>query len=49
MRVYNPLPVLGVPGWHARQDEEFYADVKVFRPKRRHDPPSGSQAAEEEK
>lgn len=49
MRVYNPLPVLGVPGWHARQDEEFYADVKVFRPKRRQDPPSGSQAAEEEK
>jgi len=46
MRVYNPLPVLGIPGWHARQDEEFYGDVKVFRPKRRHDLPSRPQAAE---
>lgn len=34
MRVYTPLPVLGIPGWHERQDEEFYGDVTVFRPKR---------------
>lgn len=31
----TPLPVLGVPGWHAVQDSSFYADVNVFRPKRR--------------
>jgi len=28
------LPVLGVPGWWKDQDETFYQDVKVFRPKR---------------
>jgi hypothetical protein len=31
---FTPLPVLGVPGWWPRQDEEFYADTSVFRPKR---------------
>jgi hypothetical protein len=31
---FTPLPVLGVPGWWPRQDEEFYADASVFRPKR---------------
>jgi len=30
---FTPLPVLGVPGWWA-QDEAFYADAGVFRPKR---------------
>lgn len=34
MRAYTPLPVLGVPGWHERQDSDFYNDVSVFRPKR---------------
>lgn len=28
------LPVLGVPGWWPQQDESFYADEAVFRPKR---------------
>lgn len=31
---FTPLPVLGVPGWHEGQDEAFYADTSVFRPKR---------------
>ena len=31
---FTPLPVLGVPGWWPRQDDEFYADSSVFRPKR---------------
>lgn len=31
---FTPLPVLGVPGWWSGQDEQFYADVTVFRPKR---------------
>ena len=30
----TPLPVLGVPGWWPGQDEAFYADASVFRPKR---------------
>lgn len=28
------LPVLGVPGWWHSQDEAFYSDQAVFRPKR---------------
>ncbi|MDY7546467.1 DUF3025 domain-containing protein [Glaciimonas sp. CA11.2] len=31
----TPLPVLGVPDWCANQDQAFYDDVAVFRPKRR--------------
>lgn len=31
---FTPLPVLGVPGWWPGQDEAFYADAAVFRPKR---------------
>jgi hypothetical protein len=31
---FTPLPVLGVPGWWPDQDEMFYADVQVFRPRR---------------
>jgi hypothetical protein len=31
---FTPLPVLGVPGWWPGQDEAFYADTSVFRPKR---------------
>jgi hypothetical protein len=32
---YEPLPVLGVPGWWAaNQDRAFYEDTQVFRPKR---------------
>jgi hypothetical protein len=32
---YEPLPVLGVPGWwEANADRVFYEDVNVFRPKR---------------
>lgn len=33
---FTPLPVLGVPGWWEGQDDAFYADMAVFRPKRRH-------------
>jgi hypothetical protein len=31
---FSPLPVLGVPGWWPGQDDAFYADEDVFRPKR---------------
>ncbi|MGZ5786747.1 MAG: DUF3025 domain-containing protein [Ramlibacter sp.] len=31
---FSPLPVLGVPGWWPGQDEAFYSDEDVFRPKR---------------
>jgi hypothetical protein len=31
---FTPLPVLGVPGWWPQQDEAFYLDDTVFRPKR---------------
>jgi hypothetical protein len=31
---FTPLPVLGVPGWWPQQDQAFYADSSVFRPKR---------------
>ncbi|MGC3981402.1 MAG: DUF3025 domain-containing protein [Steroidobacteraceae bacterium] len=30
---FTPLQVLGIPAWHSQQDESFYADTKVFRPK----------------
>ena len=30
----TPLPVLGVPNWCVDQNEAFYADISVFRPKR---------------
>lgn len=31
---FAPLPVLGVPGWAEGQDEAYYLDQAVFRPKR---------------
>jgi hypothetical protein len=31
---FTPLPVLGVPGWWPGQDDAFYLDETVFRPKR---------------
>jgi hypothetical protein len=31
---FTPLPVLGVPGWWPGQDDAFYLDQTVFRPKR---------------
>ncbi|SHH57021.1 DUF3025 domain-containing protein [Massilia sp. CF038] len=31
---FTPLPVLGIPGWWPEQDEAFYADASVFRPRR---------------
>lgn len=31
---FTPLPVLGVPKWWPGQDDIFYQDVSVFRPKR---------------
>jgi hypothetical protein len=34
-RYFSPLPLLGVPGWWQAQNEEFYADITVFRPKTR--------------
>lgn len=30
----RPLPVSGIPGWHAPQDEAFYAAAECFRPAR---------------
>ncbi|SAK83726.1 membrane protein [Caballeronia catudaia] len=36
-RAFAPLPVLGVPGWwEANASPDFYDDVAVFRPGRRH-------------
>jgi hypothetical protein len=32
---FTPLPVLGVPGWWPAQDEAFYLDDTVFRPRRK--------------
>jgi hypothetical protein len=31
----TPLPVLGVPGWWAQQDDAYYADQFVFRPRKK--------------
>ncbi|MBB3119916.1 DUF3025 domain-containing protein [Pseudoduganella violacea] len=31
---FTPLPVLGIPGWWPQQDDDFYNDAAVFRPKR---------------
>ncbi len=31
---FTPLQVLGIPGWWPGQDEAFYNDTGVFRPKR---------------
>ena len=31
---FTPMQALGVPGWWPDQDEAFYADQAVFRPKR---------------
>ncbi|WP_343728172.1 DUF3025 domain-containing protein [Duganella sp.] len=31
---FTPMQALGVPGWWPGQDEAFYADATVFRPKR---------------
>ncbi len=33
---FFPVPVLGFPGWHAPQDEAFYANEAVFRLDRHH-------------
>ena len=27
----SPLPVLGIPGWHPNQNNEFYANKNYFR------------------
>jgi len=32
---FTPLQVLAIPGWWPQQDEAFYGDTTVFRPKRR--------------
>jgi len=32
---FTPLPVLGLPGWCEGQDDDFYNDTAVFRPKRK--------------
>lgn len=36
MADFTPLPVLGVPHWWPGQDQAFYDDSAVFRPKRSH-------------
>ncbi|MCF7750587.1 DUF3025 domain-containing protein [Bacillus subtilis subsp. subtilis] len=30
----RPLPLMGIPGWHARQDAGFYRQAEYFRPLR---------------
>jgi hypothetical protein len=45
---FSPLPVLGVPGWWAANDEAgFYSDAGVFRPKRLQRPVEKPYAVEE--
>jgi hypothetical protein len=39
---FTPLPILGVPGWCAGQDEAFYQDATVFRPPRSERPGGSS-------
>ena len=35
IKPFTPLPVLGVPGWWApNEDPSFYADARIFRPHR---------------
>ncbi|MDC8759420.1 DUF3025 domain-containing protein [Janthinobacterium fluminis] len=43
---FTPLPVLGVPGWWPGQDQAFYEDATVFRPKRGAAPKQAAAAAE---
>ena len=31
---FSPLPILGIPDWWKGQNEDFYRDEKVFRPRR---------------
>ena len=31
---FTPLPILGIPNWWTGQDDAFYADTAVFRPRR---------------
>lgn len=31
---FTPMQVLGIPGWWPQQDDDFYNDTSVFRPKR---------------
>ncbi|RJG07179.1 DUF3025 domain-containing protein [Noviherbaspirillum cavernae] len=31
---FTPLPILGIPGWWHEQDDAFYGDTTVFRPKK---------------
>lgn len=42
---FTPLPVLGVPGWWQDQDDAFYDDTSVFRPKRGTAPSNGATGA----
>jgi hypothetical protein len=43
---YEPLPVLGVPGWCAENAERaYYEDTKVFRPKRELAPKARKETA----
>ncbi|HTM46947.1 MAG TPA: DUF3025 domain-containing protein [Polyangiaceae bacterium] len=35
---FLPLPLLGVPGWHPEQTEEFYANTRYFRSGRQQSP-----------
>ena len=38
---FQPLPILGIPNWWPEQDQNFYADAKVFRAKRQANVPLG--------
>ncbi|WP_051971887.1 DUF3025 domain-containing protein [Massilia sp. 9096] len=42
---FTPLQVLGVPGWWPGQDEAFYLDQSVFRPKRPDKHPNPKEGA----
>jgi len=42
---FTPLQVLGVPGWWPGQDEAFYLDQSVFRPKRLDKHPNPKEGA----
>lgn len=34
---FDPVPVLGIPGWHPEQDEGFYNNTHYFRARRQSD------------
>ena len=44
-RDLSPIPLLGIPGWHAANgNEDFYEDTSYFRPGRRGTSPTSNSS-----